>query len=519
MEQKLDQWQEECLERWFSNRGRGMVQAVTGSGKTLLALTAAKRLKETLDQKLLVKIVVPTGALMRQWNHALREFLADSEQDASVLRDRIGMRGSGIRTPSDRSYMIYVINSARYELARQILSDLKSGAAVLLIADECHRYESGQNRLIFEFLPFIKEFENSFFSLGLSATLPSGQAQKELASFLGKKIYTYGMKQASAMHSVCQYDICHIALSFQRPENEAYQELSEKMTVLYASLLHAHPPLKNMTLKERFELLRRLTQSKDKKLAQAATAYMNLSYKRKQLVCLAHNRLSCVCELLNRLPSREKILIFGERIRQAEELYGLLRTRYPEKVGRYHSQMGAQANQNALARFRDGSIRILISCKAMDEGVNIPDASIGIILSGTSVQRQRIQRLGRIIRRKEGKRRATLYYLHITDSAEDRCFLPEDSACHLTELEYDADAREFYNPRYTDAASRLLRSLSAAGAGDEILQEYARCLRLGLARTDWLLSPDEIDAQLQTAERTEDKNYWICMKKLLPLTV
>ena len=52
MDKKLYQWQEECLERWFANNGRGMVQAVTGSGKTLLALSAAERLEKKLEEEL-----------------------------------------------------------------------------------------------------------------------------------------------------------------------------------------------------------------------------------------------------------------------------------------------------------------------------------------------------------------------------------------------------------------------------------------------------------------------------------
>ena len=64
MKKDLYKWQEECLQRWFSNNGRGIVQAVTGSGKTFLALTAASRLKKTLNQNLHIKIVVPTKALM-----------------------------------------------------------------------------------------------------------------------------------------------------------------------------------------------------------------------------------------------------------------------------------------------------------------------------------------------------------------------------------------------------------------------------------------------------------------------
>ena len=76
MEMNLYPWQESCLKRWFENHGRGMVQAATGAGKTRLALAAAYRLQETLPCELKVKIVVPTGALMRQWNQALREFPA-----------------------------------------------------------------------------------------------------------------------------------------------------------------------------------------------------------------------------------------------------------------------------------------------------------------------------------------------------------------------------------------------------------------------------------------------------------
>ena len=169
MDKKLYQWQEECLERWFANNGRGMVQAVTGSGKTLLALSAAERLEKKLEEerggqlgRLHIKIVVPTGTLMEQWNKTLRKYLEDAGNGCRNLgnakneSEKIGLRGNGHKAPAGCKYMIYVINSARYELARQILAELRNGESVFLIADECHRYGSGQNQLIFEFLPYIK---------------------------------------------------------------------------------------------------------------------------------------------------------------------------------------------------------------------------------------------------------------------------------------------------------------------------------------------------------------------------
>ena len=511
MSRKLYDWQEECLDKWFANNCRGMVQAVTGSGKTLLALTAIARLEQQLGQKLQVRIVVPTAALMRQWNRDLREFLSHTCKD---FRKEIGMRGGGTRPGPICHYMIYVINSARYELARQILAELKRGEMVLMIADECHHYGSGQNQLIFEFLPYIKQWENHFFSLGLSATLPTGQAQRYLASVLGRKIYHYGMAEASLGRTVCPCDIYHISLAFRPDEREDYEELSEQMSFLYQKLLRLIPSLNQLGQTELFEQLRSLCGNKNRKIAESASLYMNLTYKRKSLVCLASARCACACDLIQRLDTKEKILIFSERTVQADELYYLLQKTFPEKVGRYHSKMGEQANKNTLERFRIGSIRILITCKAIDEGIDVPDAAVGIILSGTSTQRQRIQRLGRIIRRKDDKERAALYYLHIKDTTEDSCFLPDINDRRLFELAYDPMVKKFTNPAYDSKAAALLKRMQDAGVSGESLEETIRCLRLGCVRSDWLLKQNRIEDHLQKARYASEKNYWICMKRM-----
>ena len=186
---------------------------------------------------------------------------------------------------------------------------------------------------------------------------------------------------------------------------------------------------------------------------------MHLSFKRKSLVCLASARTTCTCDLIARLDDSEKIIIFSERTKQADELYQLLQKSYPEKVGRYHSKMGKWANRNVLDRFREGSVRILIACKAIDEGIDVPDASVGIIMSGTSTQRQRIQRLGRIIRKNNGKERSALYYLHITETSEDSCFLPDAANHRLFELTYDSLKHYFTNPAYDEKALSLLNDM------------------------------------------------------------
>lgn len=526
MEKELYQWQEDCLKQWFANNSRGIVQAVTGSGKTFLALTAVTQLENHLKQPLRIKIVVPTSSLMWQWNRSLREFLTTSDENSLSLENinqKIGLRGGGCKSSLNCKYMIYVINSARYELARQILAEIKNGESVLLIADECHHYASGQNQLIFEFLPHIKQYESQFFSLGLTATLPSGQELHDLTASLGRKIYTYGMAKAAALQTVCQYDIFHIELSFEKSEQSEYDEISEQMLLIYSKLVHRYPYLADMDIKERYTLIHRLCGNKNQSTAKMASRYMRLTYARTNLICLASARITCACTLIQllteQLPQRDRILIFGERISQADRLYQLLQSQYHGKVGRYHSKMGSQANKNALERFRTGDIRILIACKSIDEGIDVPDASIGIVLSGTSTKRQRVQRLGRIIRKNEGKNRALLYYLHLSGTSEETFFLPDSKDSRSFDLTFIAETQTFDHPDYDKAAHKLLRKMWHAGIKKDQLREAKRCLLAGCIRADWLLERREIENHIQNAKYNHEKNYWICMKKLAEMNL
>lgn len=542
---KLYEWQEKCLKRWIGNHGRGMVQAATGAGKTLLALEAVKCLEEKTEGEILVRIVVPNAGLMRQWEKALRGFLEESsgeggrrqkylegnqdkekgptgfsegQSDGSGMREgiwrQIGLRGGGQKSSSHRRYMIYVINSARYELARQLLTELRCGKKVFLIADECHHYGSAQNRLIFEFLPYIGEYEKNFFSMGLSATLPAGEEKRYLESVLGRKIYNYGIAEAAANQTVCQYDIYHISVDFRKEERDEYEELSESMTRLYSKLLQLCPSLRGLNQRERFEMLGKLSADKNRRISKMASGYMMLTYKRKNLVCLAEERTACACELVDRLDAKEKIIIFGERIRQADELYRLLVKKYPGRVGRYHSQMGRRANKNVLDGFGRGELRILISCKAIDEGVNVPDASVGIILSGTGVQRQRIQRLGRIVRNTEGKEGASLYYLHMKETSEDTCYLPNAEESSIFEMTYRQKEGGFQNEPYDEAAEELMRRMRSKGADEKIMGELKRCLRLGSVRSDWKREREWLEEKAEKSGSVREKNYWMCMKWL-----
>lgn len=397
-------WQEECLAIWEQNDCRGIVQAVTGAGKTMLAVKAMEKLRQACGEDLWVAIVVPTRALMMQWSRLLQSRFLEED------------------VPDSTAYRIYVINSARYQLARRILARLWDGETVLLIADECHRYTSEENRKIFEFVSHAGKTSGRYCSLGLSATLEDRDSVEMLEAVLGRVIFRYSYQKALQEGIIAEFTLVQIALHFQRDEQETYQELSDRMKTFRRQLYFRYPLLKKGGVSF-FAVLQALAKEENV-TGRLAESYLHLSWQRKRLVCMARNRLFCVCELLHSLDIRKKVLIFNESIEQAEMLYGMLREDYGDRVGKYHSKAGKQANENALERFRNREIFVLIACKALDEGIDVPDAGIGIVLSGTGMQRQRIQRLGRILRRSRTKDRAALYYLFVKESTEEKSYFP-----------------------------------------------------------------------------------------------
>lgn len=511
MEQELYSWQKKCLTSWKENKYHGIVQAVTGAGKTKMAVAAIRLLQEHYGSKVRVKIIVPGKSLLSQWKHVLLETFSDTTD--STLS--IGICGGGRNAQIEQDYMIYVINSARYRLARQILHELEQGYVIFLIADECHHYTSNENRKIFEFTPFTDNYPEKYCSLGLSATLNISGCEDTLVPVLGKIIYNYSLTHALKNNTICEFAIWQIAVAFQPDEQQKYKEITESMKHVRTKLLQLCPELRCYTNSQFFAVMKELSMQKNQMSSKLAKLYLQLSYSRKRVVYMADSRISCVCQLLQCLDQQKQTLIFGESIAQIEELYDKLSQMHLGKIGRYHSKRGILANKNTLERFQNGSLRILLTCHALDEGIDIPKATIGIILSGTAMERQRLQRLGRLLRKNNGKRMACLYYLFVADSQEERAYFPKFQECFHTEnLSFDNETNNFCFPDYEKNARQVLIQATRQVHSESIYQETLTCLQKGLLREDWLLPVAECNAMAETADSIRERNYWLCMKQM-----
>jgi superfamily II DNA or RNA helicase len=502
-EKNLFNWQRDCLQKWFDNGCRGIVNVVTGAGKTVLALAAAQYLRADISratEKLKVKIVVPKIFLAAQWQKAIMGEL-------HIPRGKIGIYRNS--HDASKEFMIYVVNSARYSISRHILADMKAGSSVLLICDECHHYGSGENSKIFDFLPHIGD--SRYYSLGLSATPRSQNYKNVLVPALGREIYKYGFGSAVNENVISGYSIFNIAVHFDCDELDEYSKLSVQISKNIAWLKRNKPSLNSLSGAGFFHALQEMT-SDTGQSAQAARTALALMYNRKKIVYSAKARLACAIDIVASLPVTERVIVFAEQIEIVETLYKKLGALYPRRTARYHSAMSAAARANALNAYRDFEVRLLICCRALDEGFDVPETDAGIILSSTGSVRQRVQRIGRILRRCGKGGTKNVYYLYVCESSEEDGLVTAEVYRDVPVLDLTFDCADgFWCDAFEETFARVLDGAAQKGASAEILNELYRNLKRMLIRGDTRCSRQQCLENIERAPSVAERNYWIAV--------
>ena len=513
MEKQLLSWQTSCLEAWESSGFRGIANVVTGAGKTILAVAAIKRLFEVVGSDTKIKIVVPKNFLMYQWHLALREEL-------NIQREEIGFFSGVHKSKPNKKIMIYVINSARNVLARHIVEDAKNGNKVFLIADECHHYGSNVNARIFGYVPFLP---NKFivYTLGLSATPWCVNYNEVLVPALGDEIYRFGFLAALNAGIISKFTLFNIEVPFEQPERMAYDQLTNQLSIALNNLNKLYPSISSKSSHLFFSALEDIIKNGDPEAADLAKTAFLITLQRKEVIYHASNRINAVLELVRRIPKSSKIIIFGERIETADEINKLLCKTYHNEVGLYHSQVPKPLAIEALRRFENGDIRILITCKTLDEGLNIAETNVGIVVSSTGSRRQRVQRLGRVLRKKSGGNPAYFYYLYIGDTAEENELLKEinrreyDRLINRIDLKFNVESGSFINNRYVELEDAGVQSMLANGNTDDEIVEFLRNADKGSLTEDWLMSEELCIEKLNAASEKKERNYYISMLLLI----
>ena len=208
------------------------------------------------------------------------------------------------------------------------------------------------------------------------------------------------------MVSYTEFSLTNVKIQFLLDEEEAY----EKFSRLIARTRHSQHD------KESEEKLKRLLQ------------------QRAAVTANATRRIPVAVKLVEQHKG-ERVVVFHERIEAANSIVSMLRAR-GHRATVYHANIGPAARRDNLRLFRKGLFDVLVCCRALDEGINVPEASVAVVASSTASHRQRIQRLGRILRTSEGKDASSIYTIFATNEEQRRLRREEEDLAEITRVSW-----------------------------------------------------------------------------------
>jgi len=345
---KLRSNQIEALEAWSKADCRGQIIMPTGTGKTEVALAAMAR------KKIASLVVAPVRDLMYQWH---RRILAAFDYDAGIVGDGL-------------------YDSAYIHMARM-------GADFgLLIFDEEHHLPGKCRReaAILSDAPM---------RLGLTATAErSDGLHKDLDWLIGPVVYNMPFKEAEGS-TLAHFDVVRIPVTLNQREQATYDRCSRAIRHFILSRRKEQPSYTWQDLCRE--------SGGDPQARHAQKAY----YLKNSIESRAAEKLR-VLEDIFRLHKGQQILVFTGSNAMAIEVSKrflvptiLSHTRKRERLA-------------VLENFANGAFPVLVANRVLDEGIDVPEAKVAVVIGGQGSARQAKQRLGRILRR-TGSARATLY--------------------------------------------------------------------------------------------------------------
>lgn len=362
-------YQTEAVEAWWQSGRRGVVVLPTGAGKTFTAQMIMERLgRSTL-------IVTPTLDLMQQWFGAL----------STAFEIDVGLVGGGY-------YDVQPITVTTYDSA-YIHMERIGDRFGLLIFDECHHLPGPSYSIAAEscLAPF---------RLGLTAT-PEREdgGERRLQDLIGPIVYRREIGELAGTF-LAEYETVTLRVRLSPREREEYEQERQ----VYVEFVSRNGI--RFGGAGGWSQFLRLTSSSE----EGRRAF--LAYRRQKTISQASGAKLRLLERLLHQHRKDRVLIFTS---DNDTVYRISRRFLIPAIT--HQTKIKERHRN-LQRFNGGEFPFLVTSRVLNEGVDVPAANIGVVLSGSGSVREHVQRLGRILRRAEGKQ-AVLYEVVAEDTAEE----------------------------------------------------------------------------------------------------
>jgi superfamily II DNA or RNA helicase len=348
-------YQAEALEAWRRASGRGVVVLPTGAGKTQVAVMAID------DRRRSALVVAPTLDLVRQWYDVLR----------ATFGVPIGVVGGG-------EHDVKALTVTTYDSAYLHMEHLGSRFG-LVVFDECHHLPSPTYALA-------ARLALAPFRLGLTATPERADGlDAVLAALIGPTVYRRDIGELAGNY-LSDYETERIEVELSPEEREEH----DAERAIYREFIGKNAIV--MSSPRGFgEFVMRSARSVEGRRAMRA-------YRRQRELAFAATAKLAYLEHLFSVHARDRTLVFTQDNATAHHVS----RRFLVPVITHQTKVTERSA--ILASFAAGTYGAIATSKVLNEGVDVPDANVAVVLSGSGSVREHVQRLGRILRQREGKR-------------------------------------------------------------------------------------------------------------------
>ena len=367
---ELRPYQAAAVASWEHAGRRGIIILPTGAGKTLAAIAAMRR------TGLRTLCLAPTRVLMAQWARMLGE----------ATSGPIGEYGDGRRSEQP-------ITVATFASALRNVETL-GNRFDMLVVDEVHHFGSGAGDETLEMCTAPAR-------LGLSATPPEDAIRRaRLEALVGPEVYRVSVEELAGRY-LASFRLVTISLDLAPSERQAYDAEISVFRPICRAFFETAPSASwadFVAAAGRSDAGRR-----------ALSAWR----RSRAIVRYSGEKRAVVSELLLRHRDA-RLLVFAA---DNETAYAVAREHLVQPIT---CDIGPAERVRALQRFSRGELRILVSARVLNEGIDVPAADVAIVVGGSQGAREYVQRVGRVLRPAEGKQ-ALVYDLVTRGTFEVRC--------------------------------------------------------------------------------------------------
>jgi superfamily II DNA or RNA helicase len=389
---ELRDWQRRAIKFFKENNYNALFEASTGVGKSRCAVEIIKAVYD-IDSNIRTLIVVPKNVILETgWYRELVE--------AGLPIQDIGVYYGNIK-----------------EYAKITLTNMQSLSKIplelfqFLIIDEAHNFATPK---------LLKLISKPFkYRLGLTATVKrQDNKHYDLLKIFNYNVFEYSPAQALEEGVLNPFDFVSIGVYLDEETRDEYENLSQQYSKVilagggFKKIMLTTGPVKN-------KMLMLLTQ-------------------RKQLVNNYKQKFD-VTKLLITKHRNDKVIVFNQFIDQTNKMYWHLLDSNIE-VRQIHSKLDKEERDKTLMDFKLNKYNVLIAAKVLDEGYNLPKLDVAIITAGDKEDKQTIQRMGRVLRKKD--KNSTIYQIYCIETieaedAKERSNMLKKLAMTYQEIIYD----------------------------------------------------------------------------------